>query len=127
MADWIEALKPGDPVTVVQPRGRNPRFRGVVARKTKTLVVLESGRRFRIADGWTPGSGDVWTALPWIEPYDPTSIAADRLARQRQQAWKQLGNLTGNSPPPEHLTLDQINDIIAKLTGAPDGPATDNG
>ena len=125
MADWIEALKPGDPVTVVQPRRPNQRFRGVVARKTKTMVVLESGRRFRIADGKTPGS-DVWTAWPSIEPYDPTSIAADRLARQRQQAWKQLRNLTDNSPPPEHLTLDQINDIIAKLTGAANGPATDH-
>lgn len=80
MTKWIDNLKPGDTVAVVEYGKARIR---TVERVTKTLVVLVNGSRFRRSDGLTPGES-MWRQAYLADPSDPT-IRIQLLQDRRNQ------------------------------------------
>ena len=91
MSEWLDKLQVGDEVVVDSSSIGAIPYITKVARLTETLIVTESGQRYRRKDGVTLGSGSYCSFLQ-----EPTQEIVDAISQRnlashlRQVQWSDL-------------------------------------
>ena len=105
MSDFLQKLQPGDLVII---EGIGFAFRdGLIAsvdRVTKTQVILDSGRRFRRADGREIGRRG-WTSV-WIEEATKEKIQQVKDAGERRTLISRIKNAKWDT-----MTLEDLRKV----------------
>jgi hypothetical protein len=84
-AAWLASLKPGDRVGIVHSNWSNTGL-GTVDRVLKAHVVLKSGGKFRLKDGFATGETYPQTHISEPTPEGLEKIERERLERQLRTA-----------------------------------------